>query len=88
MVCEKCKAEYYLESNFCYKGNINNCEEYLDKQKCIKCQNKFFSKNQLNCLEHSEIENCSVYDPDTQNECDLCDENSLLININSKCVDH
>ena len=59
--CYSCKSGYYLnqETNICEKVTIPNCEESIDKERCIKCKEgyKLFKDKcyELECIEKENI---------------------------------
>ena len=69
----------------CKKTNIDNCEVFLDGDKCTKCKKGFYLDETYNCLQIPlpGLENCFIYD--TEFTCKECASDHYLEN-QSSCI--
>lgn len=71
-VCTKCQNGFYLSSNTCAEGTVENCEVYqVSENVCKKCLNRYYLKEGV-CHLHSSLSYCEIYNPITQGVCDVC----------------
>lgn len=88
LTCKICQEGYYYHETLkkCEKGTITNCNHYFQNlDKCSTCQTKYFLENEK-CVEHSNFENCDIYDPSLKNECSYCKKGFVIIKHTNGCV--
>ena len=84
--CLKCNQGYYLTDSFCLKGIKNDCSIFENNDNiCNKCDNTFYLDDDKNCVKHKDITSCDEYEGFRKDECDICNNNSLVFKIETMC---
>ncbi len=88
--CKFCDDEYYLNSDACEVGNIDNCLIYTGSTTCDQCKNGYYLADSSTCSPSNNLKNCEIFDGARSNKphtCDTCNNDSFNFKIEKYCVD-
>ena len=88
LICIVCEKEHFLNvvDKKCQKGTTINCLTYNnDSDICVKCVNDAFLNAQKHCIKHKSVKNCIAYSPTEENVCTICDNITLLFQVETIC---
>jgi hypothetical protein len=84
--CTRCKNGYYLkEDKTCGEGQIENCLQFKDVNKCIICNEQYYLDQTGQCKQSESIEKCSLYSGLEQNTCLKCLAETFNFKLNAVC---
>ena len=84
--CSICEDTYFLNSNKCVLGAIDDCQRYESENRCATCGQGSYLSSTL-CQKHTLVEDigCTVFSTLSLNDCLTCNEDRVAFTLNNYC---